>query len=115
MADTYPTVRAIHVPDVGDVEVIDIVPEFKFIGKILGGWLECVTLDNDVHAYCDEEGKIKGIRPNIRATVLAVALGWRSDDVLCGPVVFLGGTPDGEEADVPAQAIATAAELGIIL
>lgn len=67
-----------------------------------GGWLEPVGGVSSLHgrweAYCDEEGKIKGLPVNAAATVLARIHGWNVPDWLVGPVVFHGGpTPDGEE------------------
>lgn len=89
------------------------------IRAILGGWLEAIAGPAGVagpwHAYCDEEGKIKGRAINTLATVLAIRLGWEGlalgDVFLVGPVVFLGGAgPD--EADVPAEVLTA---LGVVL
>jgi hypothetical protein len=74
-----------------------------FIAAIGGGWLEAIT-GPGWSAFCDEEGKIKGLPPNTLATGAAILLGWGHGDVLCGPVLFLG-PPDrhGNETDVPAK------------
>lgn len=71
-------------------------------GAIGGGWLEGIqpSLSSPWHAYCDEEGKFKGLPLNLPATALANALGWQ-DDILAGTVVFCGHTADGDEDDVP--------------
>lgn len=57
--------------------------------------------------YCDEQGKLKGLRVNEVATALALAAGWPPGDVLCGTVVFLGPPDsDGGETDVPGDLVA---------
>jgi hypothetical protein len=78
-----------------------------------GGWLEGVRgTDYRWHAYCDEEGKFKGLPGNTRATLVAAHLGWpHHGDVLCGPVVFLGGDAAGDEADLPQKVIDVAMNL----
>ena len=79
-----------------------------------GGWLEAIHPNRGTipwHAYCDEEGKLKGLPMNRFATILARTLGWYTEDVLVGTVIFLGSTDDGEEADVPAPVLEVAAML----
>lgn len=55
------------------------------------------------HGYVDEEGKIKAAAPNPVGTAVALTLGWTPlpGDYLCGPLVLLGDSPDGEEGDLP--------------
>lgn len=86
---------AVHEPVTADLEGITAV---------VGGPIEMVTLPS-CHLYCDEEGKVMGSPVNRAATGLAHLLGWRYGDVLCGPVIFLGNTHDGGEADVPQSVI----------
>jgi len=63
-------------------------------------------------AYCDEEGKLKGLPPNLLATALARAAGWRTPDFLCGPVVFFGPPDhDGNETDVTQEFLACGTDL----
>jgi hypothetical protein len=88
-----------------------IEPDLESIRAALGGgWLEGVgSPDADWHAYCDEEGKLKGLPVNVRATRMARMLGWPTGDTLVGDVIFLGHKPvmeDGfevglDEDDVP--------------
>lgn len=90
-------------------EVIDVEPQLAPLQALVGGRLEGITPSEHPvsgfggwHAYCNEEGKMHGLRVNDFATTLAMALGWPvRGDVLCGAVVFLGNGPEGEEADVP--------------
>ena len=101
--------RAVLVPVDGPPEIIDVEP--GDIGpRVLGGWLEIVLLKGwpgeMVHAYIDEEGKLKGLPVNQLATDLAHVPG----DVIAGPMVILGS--DGpEEADVPEEVLAA---LGLV-
>lgn len=51
--------------------------------QAVGGWIEHVILADGRDAFCDEEGKLKGLPVNLVATAL-----WADPfDVLCGPVV----------------------------
>jgi len=85
------------------------------IGQALnGGMLEAFG-GGVWSGYCDEEGKFKGLPFNVRATRLARALGWRTDDVLCGPVVFLGDADEnGADTSVTPQVLDAARALGYL-
>jgi hypothetical protein len=107
--------RALIVPVERDrpVEVKEIETDFRAVGQIVGGYIEAVSaVDRTWHAYCDEEGKLKGLLINTRATLLARELGWPPGDVICGPAVFLGDGPGGDEADVQQIVINTAVRIG---
>lgn len=82
----------------------DVDPRLDSLQAVVEGPLEMVSL-NGCHLYCDEEGKLKGAAPNVAATLLARALGWRAQDVLGGPVIFLSLDADGDEADVPSHVL----------
>lgn len=103
------TVRALVIPAGGSPEVKDLTPDLDTLKGLVGGWIEYVHAGTDWHAYCDEEGKLKGSPPNYSATRLAHHLGWPHGDVLVGDVVFLGKstTEPGEEGDVPQHVIDT--------
>lgn len=56
-----------------------------------GGWVEHIEVDPDVaegcsHAYMDEEGKIKRLPANRKATEMSTYT--MAGDVLCGDVLF---------------------------
>ena len=110
-------IRVIVVPVGGDLlRYEEVEPTMEGLKPLLdGGWLEVIGGDN-WSAYLDEEGKIKGLPVNGRATRLARHLGWRGmqGDVLCGPVIFLG-PPDeeGEDTSVPDHVRVIATALGI--
>jgi hypothetical protein len=92
-----------------------ITPDLAGIQQHLNdGWAEHISPNAGTipwHAYIDEEGKIKRLPVNAFATILARHLGWHSNDVLCGPVIFLGDHPEGLESDVPDILVALAARL----
>lgn len=103
------TVLAMIVRVSGVVEVGPIPNNLAALQEIVGGWIEGVTLrDDGTHLYCNEEGKLRGLPPNPAATAIADACrpGFAATDQLVGDVVFLGSTPAGNEADVPAWLVA---------
>lgn len=80
-------------------------PDLERLQEELGGYLEQVSRFDTIMyhdklrpcvAFCDEEGKLKGKKANIRATQMwTVALGRHGipspHDVLCGNVVIIFG------------------------
>lgn len=78
-----------------------------------GGWLEAVSGD-DFTAYLDEEGKIKGLPYNPRATALVERLGRPlGSDIICGDVVLFGSPDDeGYDTDIPQRVIDVAGLTG---
>lgn len=82
------------------VRVESIAAELESLQHLVRGNIEAVSGDN-WHFYLNEEGKILGLEPNLRAGALVLQLTGDLQDVYCGDVVFLGETPDGDEADVP--------------
>lgn len=105
-------VRALVVPVDGPAVLGWLEPSLDALrAAIGGGWLEGVD-GPGWHGYCDEEGKLKRLPANLPATALAHACGWPyAADLLCGPVVFLGNDPEGEEADVPQHVVAVWREM----
>lgn len=70
--------------------VVDVKGDsYVCIRAILGGLLECLPetpqRDRGIVYYCDEEGKLKDLKPNIGL------LGWggRLSDVVVGPIVVV--------------------------
>ena len=80
--------------------VESITADLETLQFLVRGNIEAVSGD-DWHFYLNEEGKILGLEPNVRAGALVLQLRGDVQDVYCGDVVFLGATPDGDEADVP--------------
>lgn len=79
------------VKEPGDVgEVREIQNDLWTLQGIVGGYIEVVPLKNGVYAVVNEEGKLRGMKPNIPC----------ENNVLVGTVVLAG--IDGDEfADVP--------------
>lgn len=73
-------------------EVIDIENDLDAIRAELGGDMEAVTICTDLAILCDEEGRLKGKKPNIALRALGIDF--------VGTILIVG--VDGEEfCDVP--------------
>lgn len=66
---------------------------------IVGGWIEAVTVNEQVTFYVNEEGKLMGLPINGRATEYLYELddAWIGHDVIVGDAVIVG--PPDEEGD----------------
>jgi hypothetical protein len=87
-------------------------PDLDRLQEELGGWLEQVSRFDTVMyhgslrpcvAFCNEEGKLKGMKTNLRATQMwTIALGRHGipspTDILCGNVVIIFGDRELMEA-----------------
>ena len=93
--------KCVHAPAGADPVVVEIKGELAEIQQLVGGYLEPVTGDG-WHAYFDEDGRMKGLPVNVRASAFLRHMGWRGQYVV-GDVVFLGDTPEGEETDLPEE------------
>ena len=102
-------ITALEVRVDGTVEVKSIEPELETLQAMVGGYIEGVTPPHGRWtAYVDEEGLLKGLPLNRRATVMARQLG-AGDVILVGPAVFLGPADDeGYDTDVTAEVLASA-------
>ena len=78
--------------------VHEIDPTLETFQDLIGGYIESITREN-LSAYCDEEGRLKGLALNHFASlVLGVEV--------CGPVVFMGPVDsEGNETSVPDEFI----------
>jgi hypothetical protein len=68
----------------------------------LEGDLEMIQVAEGLFAYCDEEGKVKGLPVNRAANLLTrlCDTGLRSDDIVVGPLLLYGGhDADGNDLD----------------
>lgn len=87
----------------GETDIQSVDP--NKLREVVGGWIELIGGD-DWYAAVDEEGRLKGLDPNMPGTLMARHFGWSNGEVLVGPVVFFGkrfvGGEDGwAEADLP--------------
>ena len=65
-------------------EVIEVRNELYELQNIVGGYIQCVSLPNDIICVCNEEGKLMNLLPNFIY----------NSDVIVGDVFFCS---DGEE------------------
>jgi hypothetical protein len=79
-----------------------IAADLPTLQGLVGGDIEAVTFGS-AHVYLHAEGKILGLKPNLHAAFLLLEAGIPACDLFAGDAVFLGSTPDGDEADVPAD------------
>jgi hypothetical protein len=106
------TVKAVVIENTGNAALVDLDTSLESLQAVIGGYLQIIQPMvpgyGKWHAYIDEEGKIKDRPRNFTADDIAVMLGWGgavAGDFIVGPMVLLGETPDGEEADVPQKVI----------
>jgi hypothetical protein len=83
--------KGILIPPTGVVQEIDIdgLAEYQ---NAVGGYIEPLRVAEDLFALIDEEGKMKGAEPNLRATALCVANHTRlmPGDHIVGPMIVFG-------------------------
>lgn len=94
-------INVLIIPTHGPARVEEITPDLPTFQRIVGGYIEPISGDG-WGAYCNEEGKINGLPVNGLASAIAYIIGWPSEDVLHGTVVFTGPVDaDGDETSVP--------------
>lgn len=77
-------------PDEKYGHVTNISPRLENLQKTVGGYIETVPAVLGAIIICNEEGKIKGLEPNM----------WYYHDRLCGTIIVCG-TKGDELADIP--------------
>jgi hypothetical protein len=83
-------------------EILDLEDDsLKKLQGAVGGWVQAVDLQDNLTLWCNEEGKLIGLTPNVIGTHL-----WEKSfgmtDVIMGDVVFTGGTDDeGDNLGLP--------------
>lgn len=74
----------------------NISPRLENLQKLVGGYIEAVTIRPGLVILCDEEGKLKDYKENMRIPCDYL------DDVFYGDIVVLGA--EGEEfTDIPIE------------
>lgn len=76
--------------------LIDIDNTLEALQGAVGGYIEAVRLSRGIVILCDEEGKLKGLAPNIELR----------DDFIFGNVLFVQSDDDGEFTDISWKNIA---------
>lgn len=84
--------------------------------QAVGGYIEAIRWPDrpNVIAYCDEEGQIKGLEPNMFATVLLIPTVHRSTmGIIVGPVLITRVDPaTGDQDDLDPELADRLIELG---
>lgn len=78
-------------PETDYLEQAEIDNTLETMQKIVGGYIETVTLSKDTVLICNEEGRLKGLQPSARI------LG----EVYFGNVILAGYDEDGEFCSIP--------------
>ena len=83
-------------------EILDLEDDsLKKLQGAVGGWVQAVDLRDDLTLWCNEEGKLIGLTPNVIGTHL-YEKNFGMVDVIMGDVVFTGGTDDeGDNLGLP--------------
>lgn len=81
-------------------EVVEIDSGLETLQKIVGGYIEGADLPDipDVFGFCNEEGLINGLEPNVYRPK------WK--DALFGPLVYVGAGPEGDSVSLNDEQIA---------
>lgn len=105
----FKPVKVIVIPPEGRAEERVISQDLRNLQGIVGGYIEAVNTMYDVAGvpqaifWCNEEGKLKGLPLNRRATALWYTIeGGPTGDHFCGTVILSGGAdPDGDILPLP--------------
>jgi hypothetical protein len=83
-------------------EILDLEDDsLKKLQGAVGGWVQAVDLQDNLTLWCNEEGKLIGLTPNVIGTHM-FEKSFGMTDVIMGDVVFTGGTDDeGENLALP--------------
>jgi len=83
-------------PDEAKGHVTAISNTLENLQRTVGGYIQVVTLDDDLVLICNEEGKLRGLAPNCRC----------KGDLFVGTIIVAGsGFGTGDFADVPEEAV----------
>lgn len=86
--------KAIFKDPLKESKIIDVENSVAGIQKVIGGYFEAITIEEDACILCDEEGKIKRLKPNCIY----------NGELIVGPVLVVG--VKGEDfTDVPERII----------
>lgn len=97
-------------------EILDLDTDtLKKLQDAVGGWVQAVDLRDDLTVWCNEEGKLIGLTPNVIGTHM-----WERSfgmtDAIMGNVVFTGGTDaNGENLALPLAWLTQLQELAVKL
>jgi hypothetical protein len=78
------------------IQTVDLdAPEgsYRVISDAVGGYIEAVSLDDDLTMYVNEEGKLDGLPLNLLATLL-FRTRFGATDIIMGDAILVGGVDD---------------------
>lgn len=79
-----------------EIELVQDEAQLKILQEAVGGWVQAIDFTPTLTLWCNEEGKLNGLPINPMATFL-----WERyfgfTDIICGNVIFTGGTGDEGE------------------
>lgn len=83
-------------------EILDLEADSLMqLQEAVGGLVQAVDLHDDLTLWCNEEGKLIGLTPNIIGTHL-YEKNFAVTDTIMGDIVFTGGTDDeGDNLALP--------------
>ena len=83
-------------------EILDLEDDsLEKLQGAVGGWVQAVDLRDDLTLWCNEEGKLIGLTPNVIGTHL-YEKNFAVKDTIMGDIVFTGGTDDeGDNLALP--------------
>ena len=95
--------KAIAIRQDGTIENIEIESGLDSLQKAVGGYIEALQMTPEVHAYIDEEGKLKGKGVNVMASMLCkkLEIGLMPGDMIVGDMILLGTGTEGDSIDIP--------------
>jgi len=70
--------------------------KLDYFQKIVGGYIEGISITKDIMMYCNEEGKILGLPVNKLATEYVKSIR-PFNDIICGDVVFTKLNKEGDD------------------
>ncbi|MBR3183291.1 MAG: DUF3846 domain-containing protein [Firmicutes bacterium] len=77
-------------PDEEYGHMTNISDSLKNLQKTVEGYIEMISIGGNTCIICNEEGKLRNLRPNFRT----------ENDIICGTVI-IAGTNEDELDDVP--------------
>jgi hypothetical protein len=88
------------------IRVVDVNGYDEIVKSIGGGWLQAIyPFEESVSCFIDEEGKLKALPVNVRATDL-VKHALMADDLINGEMLIMGiDYETGEEVDLSEEFI----------
>lgn len=80
-------------------QVMDIKDDLKTYQAIVGGYIQCISIDENVDMVCNDEGKIIGLPIN-----RPLVFNNRLVDIICGDF-FIVGVDEADFTDLPEHMI----------